>query len=124
MPLLFGFSGLLLCQFLGELLVKTTHLPVPGPVAGMVIMLVALMIIGRVPDGIRLASEGLLKYLTLLYVPAGVGVMVHFDLIGNNFAAIAVTLVVSTIVTQLATLYCLAWMKRRNGQQFQQEEEA
>src|SRR5690554_7523909 len=70
MPLIMGMSVLLICQFLGELLARGLMLPVPGPVFGMVILLAGLMIRGKVPESLRLTGEGLLRYLTLLFVPA------------------------------------------------------
>ncbi|MCM2971260.1 CidA/LrgA family protein [Larsenimonas suaedae] len=116
MAVLIGFVGLLACQLLGELIVKAGHLPIPGPVAGMIVMLIALMVRGRVPDGVRLVSEGLLKYLTLLYVPAGVGIMVYFATLGQNLLTIAVTLVGSIVLTQVVTALVLKALTRKRGQ--------
>lgn len=103
MPLIMGMSVLLGCQFLGELLSRGVAIPVPGPVLGMVVLLVALLIYGRVPDSLRLAGEGLLRYLTLLFVPAGVGLMVHFELIKADFWVLLVTLILSTAITLAVT---------------------
>ncbi|GHA85606.1 CidA/LrgA family protein [Modicisalibacter luteus] len=103
MPLIMGMSVLLGCQFLGELLSRGLAIPVPGPVLGMVVLLVVLLILGRVPDSLRLAGEGLLRYLTLLFVPAGVGLMVHFELIKADFWVLGITLVLSTAVTLAVT---------------------
>ncbi|MCK2042276.1 CidA/LrgA family protein [Chromohalobacter sp. TMW 2.2308] len=112
MPLIVGMSVLLGCQFLGEILVHGLQLPVPGPVVGMVVLLVGLMINGRVPTGLRTSGEGLLRYLTLLFVPAGVGIMVHFDLIKADFWPITVTLVVSTALTLAVTAKVMSWLTR------------
>lgn len=117
MPLIMGMSMLLACQFAGELLAKGLLLPIPGPVIGMVILLVALLVRGKVPSCLRLAGEGLLRYLTLLFVPAGVGLMVHFELIGADLWAIAVTLLVSTAVTLTVTAWVLERLQRRGGAQ-------
>ncbi|MCL7938993.1 CidA/LrgA family protein [Halomonas sp. ATCH28] len=107
MPLIMGMSMLLACQFAGELVARGLTLPIPGPVIGMVILLGALMIRGKVPSSLRLTGEGLLRYLTLLFVPAGVGLMVHFELIGADLWPIAVTLVASTAVTLAVTAWVL-----------------
>lgn len=115
MPLIMGMSILLACQFLGELLARGLTLPIPGPVIGMVILLAGLMIRGKVPDSLRLTGEGLLRYLTLLFVPAGVGLMVHFRLIGMDVWAILVTLVVSTALTLVATVWVLDRLNRRRA---------
>ncbi|MDI5892121.1 CidA/LrgA family protein [Halomonas rhizosphaerae] len=120
MPLIMGMSMLLACQFAGELVARGLTLPIPGPVIGMVILLVALMIRGKVPSSLRLTGEGLLRYLTLLFVPAGVGLMVHFELIAADLWPIVVTLVASTAVTLGVTAWVLERLQhgdsRRNGQ--------
>ncbi|QEM81920.1 CidA/LrgA family protein [Halomonas binhaiensis] len=109
MPLILGMSMLLACQFLGELLARGLSLPIPGPVIGMVILLAGLMIRGKVPSSLRIAGEGLLRYLTLLFVPAGVGLMVHGQLIADDWFPIVATLVLSTALTLAVT----AWVMTR-----------
>lgn len=116
MPLIMGMSVLLSCQFIGELLARGLAIPVPGPVLGMVILLIGLVINGRVPDSLRTAGEGLLRYLTLLFVPAGVGLMVHFELIRADFWTLVVTLVFSTAITLAVTGKVLDWLARRYSQ--------
>lgn len=115
MPLIMGMSVLLTCQFVGELLAIGLGLPIPGPVVGMVILLLGLSIYGKVPKSLRLTGEGLLRYLTLLFVPAGVGLMVHFGLIGIDFWPIVVTLVVSTAITLGVTGWLLERLNRHHG---------
>ncbi|MDH2435903.1 CidA/LrgA family protein [Pokkaliibacter sp. MBI-7] len=94
-----GFVILLGCQLIGELLVRSLDLPFPSPVVGMILLLVGLMINGEVPSGLRLVAEGLLKHLSLLFVPAGVGLMVHFRLIQADWLSIALALVISSVLT-------------------------
>lgn len=119
MPLIIGMSVLLGCQFLGELLSKGFAIPVPGPVLGMVILLIGLLINGHVPDALRKTGEGLLRYLTLLFVPAGVGLMVHFELIRADFWTLIITLVLSTAITLAVTAKVLDWLARRYTQEKQ-----
>lgn len=113
MPLIVGMSLLLACQFVGELVARGLEMPVPGPVLGMLILLLGLMIHGRVPSGLRKTGEGLLRYLTLLFVPAGVGVMVHAGLIMADLWVIAITLVLSTALTLAVTAKVMSWLNRR-----------
>lgn len=110
-----GFLALLLCQFSGELLVLVTGMPVPGPVVGMVLLLLALVVFKRTPDSVRLVSEGLLRHLALLYVPAGVGLMVHLDMISQYWLAILVALLVSTFVTMLMTVLVFRLLGKFTG---------
>ncbi len=111
--MLIGLMVLLICQLLGEWVVLALELPVPGPVMGMVLLLVGLVIKRQVPDLIRQPSEGLLRHLTLLFVPAGVGLMVHAELIAAEWLIIMVALVVSTVVTVLVTALVLKLLTRK-----------
>ncbi|MDN3554032.1 CidA/LrgA family protein [Halomonas almeriensis] len=115
MPLVMGMSMLLACQMLGELVTIGLSLPVPGPVIGMVILLGGLLLYGKVPEGLRHTGEGLLRYLTLLFVPAGVGLMVHGALIGADWLAIVLTLIASTALTIAVTAWVFDWLQRRWG---------
>lgn len=107
--MLAGFIILLSCQLIGELIVRGLDLPFPSPVVGMVLLLLGLIVYGRVPDGLRQVSEGLLKHLALLFVPAGVGLMVHFQLIAQDWLSILLALLLSSVLAILAS----AWIMRR-----------
>ena len=111
--MLFGFLVLLICQFFGEIIVRYLDLPFPSPVVGMVILLAGLIIHGEVPKGIRQASEGLLSYLALLFVPAGVGLMVHYQLIAADGLTILTALILSTAITLLVTGVILNRLARK-----------
>ncbi|WP_163575897.1 CidA/LrgA family protein [Halomonas faecis] len=115
MPLIMGMSVLLACQFASELLARGLALPIPGPVLGMVILLVGLIVRGKVPASLRMTGEGLLRYLTLLFVPAGVGLMVHARLIGMDLVPIGVTLIGSTALTLAVTGWVLQRLQRRRS---------
>ncbi len=97
-----GLIVILCCQLAGELLVAVTSLPVPGPVAGMAILLVGLMVRGTipkdVPNNLAVTGDTLIRHLALLFVPAGVGVMLHANLIAREWLAIGSALVVSTLL--------------------------
>ncbi|WFF42995.1 CidA/LrgA family protein [Salinicola endophyticus] len=122
MSLIIGMSILLGCQFLGEVLSLALSLPIPGPVIGMLILLVGLIIRGSVPPSLRSMGEGLLKYLTLLFVPAGVGLIEHVGLIQREFWVLLVTLVLSAAVTLWVTSQVMQRLAHRGGKA--QEEDA
>ncbi|MEQ8602777.1 MAG: CidA/LrgA family protein [Marivibrio sp.] len=93
-------------QLLGETLVRALTLPVPGPVLGMALLLIVLLLrygkrgIGGpagAPDWLGGTADGLLKHLSLLFVPASVGLVQHLERLQSEGAAIAVALVVSTL---------------------------
>lgn len=73
-----GLLAILLCQLVGEVIVRTLDLPLPGPVLGMVLMLIALRVRRASPDRgpVAAAAAPMLKHLQLLFVPAGVGIVV------------------------------------------------
>lgn len=98
------------CQLLGELAVGALALPIPGPVVGMVLLFVFLMVKGAVPDGLSEASGGLLRAMSLLFVPAGAGVMLHFRLLGEALLPLGLALVVSTVATIAVTGLMMAWL--------------
>ena len=100
--MLVPLTVLLGCQLAGETLVTLLGLPLPGPVAGMAILLAGLLAQG-LPDGLARVADGLLGHLALLFVPAGVGVMLHARLIAEDWAAIGLALVVSTLATVAVT---------------------
>ncbi len=106
---------LLICQLAGEAIQKASGLPLPGPVIGMVILFVGLLIHGKVPEDLGSVTKGLLDHLALLFVPAGVGVVVHLSLIRDEWLPITVGLIVSTVVTIAVTSLLLSWMLRLSG---------
>lgn len=112
MPLPF-IALLLLCQLAGEVFVAGTGLPVPGPVVGMVLLLAGVALRGDVPEGLGRLADGLLGHLSLLFVPAGVGVMLHLGVLREEGLAVGVALVVSTALTIAVTGLLMAWFIRR-----------
>jgi holin-like protein len=90
---------LLLCQLIGEVFVVWCGLPVPGPVVGMALLFVGLALRGDVPDGLGRVVDGLLSHLSLLFVPAGVGVILHIAMLREEWLAISVALVLSAVLT-------------------------
>jgi holin-like protein len=94
-----AFTLLLVYQLIGEVLVLATGLPVPGPVIGMLLLFVTLLARGAAPAWLRDTCQGLLSHLSLLFVPAGVGVLLHFQRLGAEWLPIVVALVASTVIT-------------------------
>ena len=98
-----GFAILLGLQWLGVLLSTRFNLPLPGSVVGMVLMLIVLRV-GLVKlEWVTAAAELLLKNLSMLFVPAGVGVMVYFELISRQWLSLTVATVVSTVAAIAVT---------------------
>lgn len=98
-PVIGAFTVLLVYQTCGEIIVQLTGLPVPGPVIGMLLLFLTLCLRGAVPAWLREPVGQLLSHLSLLFVPAGVGVMLHFQRIGAEWLAITVAVLASTVIT-------------------------
>jgi len=98
-----GLVLLLLFQFIGEGLSTLLNLPIPGNVIGMALLLLALACGWVKLDWLQEAAELLLTYMALFFVPAGVGVMLYFDLIGREWLPIVAATVISTFVVMAVT---------------------
>lgn len=106
---------LLICQFVGEVLTRLLDTGLPGPVIGMLILFAALVVRGGVPEGLQRTAQGLLQHLSLLFVPAGVGVVTHLRLVGEQWLPITASLVASTVLTIIVTALIMVWMSRLTG---------
>ena len=104
---------LLACQLAGELTVRVLALPVPGPVLGMLLLFAGLLARGGVPRPMADTAGGLLRNLSLLFVPAGVGVMAHLGRLSDEALPIAAALIVSTVLTIAVTAWIMAALLKR-----------
>ncbi|PLY14807.1 MAG: CidA/LrgA family protein [Sedimenticola sp.] len=115
MGLLSGITLLLIYQLVGEVLVFFTGLSIPGPVVGMLLLLATLIIRGHVSESLNATANSLLSHLSLLFVPAGVGVMVHFQRIEAEWLPMGVALLLSTVLSLAFTAFILSVMIRLTG---------
>ncbi len=109
MKVFFGLIILVLYHQLGQLLMTWVQWPIPGAVFGMLMMFITLLVVKQPPQSIQQSSEFLLRHLALLFVPAGVGIMLLFDLIKNEWLAMVVSMVLSTLVS----LAFVAWLMQK-----------
>ena len=106
---------LFLCQLAGEVIVRTLGITFPGPVLGMGLIFLGLMVAGRSGPSLDAVADTLLKNLSLLFVPAAVGVVQQAGLIAANWLAISAALIASTILTLLVTVYTFRAVARLTG---------
>ncbi len=111
-PLLAGITWLLVFQCAGEALVRVLGLPVPGPVLGMALLFGALRLRPRIPESVGVAADGLARHLSLLFVPAGVGVMLYLSRLADEWLPIVAALVISTILAIAAAALAFARLSR------------
>lgn len=98
---------LLLFQLAGEAIALFFALPVPGPVIGMGLLFAALAFQGGPSADLRGTAQNLLQHLSLLFVPAGVGVMLHLRRMADEWLPIVVALVLSTFLAIAVTALVL-----------------
>ena len=90
-----GLAWLLAMQSMGELLSRGLGLPFPGPVIGMLLLLIALRL-PMVREPVAACASFLLSHLSLLFVPVGVGVMTHLGLLSQYGVRMLLAIVLST----------------------------
>jgi putative effector of murein hydrolase LrgA (UPF0299 family) len=113
--LLGGALALVTAQLVGTAFMQGMGIPVPGAVAGLILMLVALALAGGVPDGLGKVSDVLLRHLNLFFVPAGVGLMAHLGLLARDGGPLMIAIVVSTLAGLVVAGFVFLWAKKRAG---------
>jgi holin-like protein len=99
-----GLLVLLLCQLAGEFVVRALDAPIPGPIAGMVLLFILLGVRRPAPKSpVVHAADGLLDHLQLLFIPAGVGVIQYLPMLAAQRLPIVAGLVVSWFAVLVAT---------------------
>ena len=101
------------CQFLGEVIARGLSLPLPGPVVGLMLLLAGLTLRYRrgrdIPHALKTTAQSLLGHLSLLFVPAGVGVITQLDILSANIVPVVASILLSTLAGLLVT----GWVMQR-----------
>lgn len=113
--MLLGLVILLACWLGGQILVMVTGIPLPGNVAGMLLLLVISLMRRGVESRTAEASTHLLSHMGLLFVPAGVGLIEHGHLLATQGFAMFIVLVLSVIITLAVTALTLKMLLRRKN---------
>ncbi|MFC3637170.1 CidA/LrgA family protein [Camelimonas fluminis] len=113
-----GLLALLLCQLAGEAASRLLRLPLPGAVLGLLMMTAILLALrGRTPKSLVHASRSLIGVLSLLFVPAGVGVISLGKVVAGQTTAMVAALLASVVITLVATSWAFVatsrWQERR-----------
>jgi holin-like protein len=103
-----GLTLIFGCQLLGEALVRLLGVPVPGPVVGMVLLLLGLVVAGGPGEAVRRSGTSLLTYLPLFFVPAGVGLIAHGERLRSDWFPILLAIIGSTLLTMLVVGWLIA----------------
>ena len=111
--MLASLAQFLLFQLAGELIARIFHWPIPGPVIGMALLLLFLLARGHASPQLKQGAGSLLQYLSLLFVPAGVGVIQHLQRLGQEWLPITIALIVSTFAGIAVTAVVLHVLIRK-----------
>jgi holin-like protein len=115
--LIAAITALLACQLAGEVTARALGLAVPGPVVGMVLLFVVLLLRAReAPPALGATADGLLGNLGLLFVPAGVGVVLHLPLLARDWAPLSLAVLAGTLAAIAATGRLAQWLLRRRAE--------
>jgi len=101
---------ILLFQLIGEFIQKFFELSIPGPVIGLIFLLSVMLIIKKInkqDTGFETklvnSAENLLTYLPLLFIPVGVGVVMHLSLLEENLVPVILVIIIGTLLTLALT---------------------
>ncbi|MDO5641939.1 MAG: CidA/LrgA family protein [Paracoccus sp. (in: a-proteobacteria)] len=110
-----GLTLILCFQLLGEIATRGLGLPMPGPVAGLILLLSGCCLSRRLGDVIRPVARGILGHLSLFFVPAGVGIIAHWPILSRHGPGLAVVLIVSTVLAIAVAALSFAAVQRLTG---------
>lgn len=117
---------ILVCQLIGEVLVRGLAMPAPGPVVGMVLLFALLAARDRLPAAhpvsvrfqyVETTGRGLLANLSLMFVPAGVGVVNNLGVLSAQGVALLAALFVSTLATLVVSVAAFRLVSRLIGEE-------
>jgi holin-like protein len=110
--MLAALATLLVCQLAGEAIVRAANLPLPGPVLGMALLFVLMLARAPIAKGIDETANTLLKHLSLLFVPAGVGVVQNLAVLGHEGVRLILVVVLATVITLAVTALTFEYLAR------------
>ena len=110
--MLAALATLLVCQLAGEVVVRALSLPLPGPVIGMALLFVLMLARAPIAKGIDETANTLLKHLSLLFVPAGVGVVQNLMTLGHEGLRLILVVVLATVITLVVTALTFEYLAR------------
>lgn len=114
-PLLLALVTIFVFQLGGELLSRFAQLPVPGPVIGMVALVFGFALSPRLLALVRPVAQNFLSHLSLLFIPAGVGIVGQWDALKTQLPALFVAVAVSTVLALAVSALVFQWVARATG---------
>lgn len=115
MKLLREFLIILIICFIGEILNKFVHIPIPGSIIGMILLFVLLLTGVIKIHMIENISKFLIDHLAFFYIPAGVGLLAYIGVISKNLIPILVICLITTILVMVVTGLTIQLITRRKA---------
>lgn len=106
---------ILSCQLAGEAFVRSTGLPIPGPVLGMASLLIGMQLLPQIRDLVGPVANSLLGNLLLLFVPAGVGAILQLPQMGAMALPLILAITASTLLAMIAAAWAFVGVARLMG---------
>jgi holin-like protein len=113
--MLHALTLILATQLGGEVLTRSLNLPIPGPVLGMVALTIAFASLPKLREPMRPVAQGILGHLSLLFVPAGVGVIGNLQALKGMGLGLTLAILVSTALAITAAALTFALVARLTG---------
>ena len=107
------FMLILMISFCGELLKYLLPLPIPASVYGLVLMLACLMTGVLKTSQVKDAAFFLIEIMPLMFIPAGVGLIVSWDVLKPVLLPFAVITVITTVAVMAMAGRVTQWVIRR-----------
>lgn len=104
-----AITALFVFQLLGEVVVQYLGLPLPGPLAGMLILLGVFIVRGGIPAELDRTGTALLQHLMLLFIPTVTGIMLFFDRIAEEW----LPFIVGNLLASALTVFCTAFVLKK-----------
>jgi holin-like protein len=101
--MLIAITTLLVFQLIGEAIARGLALTIPGPVIGLALLALAIAVSGQFRKAVEPTALELLRHLSLLFVPAAVGIVQELPLLETEWLAIGSALIVSTVASLAVT---------------------
>ena len=106
---------ILFFQLVGEFIQKFLEISIPGPVIGLLLLLTTLLLSKKsyykIPVNLQInlinSAESLLNYLPLLFIPVGVGVVMHLSLLEDNLVPVMLVIIIGTLLTLAVTAFVM-----------------
>ncbi len=108
-----GLVQIFIWQGIGEMISKFLIPSIPGPVIGLILLVVYLSYKGEVNPNLGMVADAFRQHLALLFVPASVGVILFLPELKTHAFAVATALIVSVILAIAVTALVLKLLSNK-----------